>query len=212
MMFSPRFISVDAALWACSNGAVRLRDGITSSEGRVEVCIDGRWGTVCAGGGGVVWDANDATVVCNQLFNTSTKSTSCTHTHTHPRASHMTSPIAGGFPTVGKHGAGMGPIFLNNLGCFGNEANLLECLNSGLSFVANCNHTQDVGVACYGECVHVPVTCTLGLSTCRRTFAFPPQKTNLININNYCTNKTTKVTAKVTANAPPPCPPDITTR
>ena len=34
--------------------------------GRVEVCLDGRWGTVC--GESAFWGANNALVVCRQLF------------------------------------------------------------------------------------------------------------------------------------------------
>ena len=50
-------------LSGCSNGTIQLAGGQSSNEGRVEVCINGVWGTVCDD----YWDTIDARVVCRQL-------------------------------------------------------------------------------------------------------------------------------------------------
>ena len=45
------------------NGAVRLQDGTDISNGRVEMCQNGIWSSVCSNG----WDQIDAGIVCRQL-------------------------------------------------------------------------------------------------------------------------------------------------
>ena len=47
----------------CTDGEVRLRNGYTDGEGRVEICVNSAWGTICDNG----WDHADASVVCRQL-------------------------------------------------------------------------------------------------------------------------------------------------
>ena len=47
----------------CTDGNVRLADGSNEMEGRIEVCLDGAWGTVCHD----FWSGIDAQVVCRQL-------------------------------------------------------------------------------------------------------------------------------------------------
>ena len=50
----------------CTNGTLRLAHGPVESAGRVEICVNGVWGTVCDNTDGG-WGINDARVVCRQL-------------------------------------------------------------------------------------------------------------------------------------------------
>jgi len=51
---------------SCTDGALRLLGGNNPLEGRVEICLNNAWGTVCDN----AFSAEDAQVVCTQLGET----------------------------------------------------------------------------------------------------------------------------------------------
>ena len=116
-----------------TTGLVRLADGSTSYEGRVEVYHNGEWGTVCDDG----WDLNDAQVVCRQLGYDLTNNTIT---------------IRGS----AYYGQGSGQILLNNVNCVGNESTIEDCSHDGWG-IHDCFHREDAGVKCatsYGNFSH----------------------------------------------------------
>ena len=146
----------------CENGDVRLMGGQMSHEGRVELCFNGRWGTVCDDG----WDQQDAAVVCRQLgFSTATANSK----DGGPPMKLLVTPtfIINFVPCLDSlaairalYGEGEGPIFLDNVGCEGDEVSLLACSAQELG-MNNCNHGEDAGVLCPGMTVEHVYMCTL---------------------------------------------------
>lgn len=47
----------------CSHGSLRLVNGSSNYTGRLEVCINGVWGTVC----GNVWNNVNTRTACSQM-------------------------------------------------------------------------------------------------------------------------------------------------
>lgn len=44
-------------------GSLRLVGGTTTAEGRIEICLNSMWSTICD----KFWGSSDAQVVCRQL-------------------------------------------------------------------------------------------------------------------------------------------------
>ena len=47
----------------CIDGDLRLVNGTSEMEGRIEICLDEAWGTICDN----LWTTNDGNVACQQL-------------------------------------------------------------------------------------------------------------------------------------------------
>ena len=47
----------------CTNGETRLMDGSSPNKGRLEVCLDSTWATVCGSG----FNIREGVVTCKQL-------------------------------------------------------------------------------------------------------------------------------------------------
>ena len=102
---------------------VRLVEGSSPSEGRVEVFANGAWGTVCDDD----WDLKDAAVICRQLGFPGAES-------------------ALRYAAFGRGDEGQG-ILLDDVKCNGHEVTVFLCPHSGVG-IHSCGHYEDAGVRC----------------------------------------------------------------
>ena len=109
----------------CTTGAVRL-NGSTPLEGRVEICINNAWGTVCNNH----FSPSDTPVICRNLGYNFTDSYA------------IPLPPDTMWPSDG-------PIFLDELDCIGTEESVLNCHHS-IGVHSTCTHEQDIAVRCVG--------------------------------------------------------------
>jgi len=99
---------------------VRLVEGSSSQEGRLEVFHDGIWGTVC----GDYFNDVAARIVCLMLG--------------YGYFGHFLSR---------RYGAGSGQIWLDDVQCNGTETDIADCQHNDWGS-HNCDHNEDVSVSC----------------------------------------------------------------
>lgn len=105
---------------------VRLSDGVSPSQGRVEVFDEGEWKSMCSLG----WRNSEATVVCRMLG----------------------FPPATGVTSKSAFGAGGLPIWLHEFSCNGTERQLTECAMDTIFSYDDlwfyCDDGKEAGVVC----------------------------------------------------------------
>ncbi|XP_048576746.1 uncharacterized protein LOC5510655 isoform X3 [Nematostella vectensis] len=101
------------------NPGIRLAEGADYRTGRLEVFINGQWGTVCDD----LWDMQDTQVACKHLG------------------------FLGAIRYY-RHASGRGPVWLDDVTCKGSEQSLLECSHRGIGS-HNCGRRRDVGIECF---------------------------------------------------------------
>ena len=144
-------------------------DGTTRNEGRVEICWNNTWGTVCDDR----WSRADAIVACRQLGfstngnvmmgsilhdvrynvrNSESKQILAVHIiHILELLVCMCVHFAGATVFVGAaFGQGTGPILLDNVRCNRREQRLIDCPHNGIG-IHNCLHSDDAGLRCQGK-------------------------------------------------------------
>jgi hypothetical protein len=112
----------------CSTGSVRL-EGLVAGAGRVELCLNGEWGTVCSTS--EQWGLKNAQVACRSLGYYA-----------------AVTAIPQESLTVSLRAAPSVPIHLSGVKCNGTESSLTECFHS--TDVSDCSisHFNDVVVVC----------------------------------------------------------------
>ena len=126
------FLAIATVNGMCRTGETRLvasSSDTSSTQGRLEVCINNAWGSVCDD----LFGSEDAAVACSQLTGYTRLGASVL-----PR---------------GSAGIGDGPIFLSDLNCAASELSLLECRRQDNQPVGlhSCDHTRDVAIRCNGK-------------------------------------------------------------
>ena len=121
----------------CPPGDIRLVGGTVVDEGRVELCYNNAWGTICDDG----FDENDANVICRQLGYPDQGNFKLIN----PTSTVILYHMLDGTPRLSAYfGQGTGAILRQYLRCAGTESRLVDCPTSS----STCFHTEDAGVTC----------------------------------------------------------------
>lgn len=109
----------------CETGLLRLGGSERNNEGRVQICVENKWGTVCDDS----WHITSSILTCGLL------------------------EMFGG-ERISASNFGIAddlPIFLDDVKCKGSESNLLSCNQLPFDMSHDCTHQEDVALRCLGQ-------------------------------------------------------------
>ena len=125
---------------------------MTPTSGRLEICYNNAWGTVCNSG----WESHAGQLACRQLgfpqFGKSFVLSKINYKVCVLTLAHNISPSASFISPSSPFfaGYGTGPIFLYYIDCYGSESALSQCTSTQYSSRTSCNHFDDVTLNCTG--------------------------------------------------------------
>ena len=153
----------------CENWEVRLvgsnsEMGDSVLRGRVEICWNETWGTVCDRG----WSLSDATIVCRQLgfsqfgkslwwiclyaeflyYHSAFSILCCYLFCVYKRMLYCLLPAGVSSFSHAYFGQGSGPVLVRDVACNGTEYTLFDCGHSAVGDVGSCTHASDAGASC----------------------------------------------------------------
>ena len=118
----------------CATGDLRLAGSDSTTEGRLEVCLNNTWGTICDDS----WHITASSVACGFMRQ-----------------------YGGDQVSAADYGEATDlPILLDDVKCTGSESNLLSCPQLPLGMSHDCIHQEDVALRCLGQCPSHIYTCT----------------------------------------------------
>ena len=124
----------------CQNGDVRLVGGTFVAEGRLEVCTNGIWGSVCGTG----FNTIDAYVVCKELGLGLSGNFKYHDIVLFKDTPIISEPV---FNTSSFFGDGDTPISFSEVNCRGFESSIVECSSKKYGEFT-CSRDNLVGIIC----------------------------------------------------------------
>jgi deleted-in-malignant-brain-tumors protein 1 len=130
----------------CSNGNIRISGGSSDLIGRIEVCVNRTWGSVCGQG----WSDLNAAVACRQAGHSSNgmHAEICSSGVCIVMVNNMAGAIAG---TGSFTGTLNRPSYMRSVFCNGSEPTLFQCSYIPSNF--SCPLQEIAGVICQGNVV-----------------------------------------------------------